>query len=392
VRVLCILLPDFPLKCEILRNPGIESSRVVIIHGVGSKKLVLDHSPELDRIQKDMTLQQALACHDRAGIVQADLPYYRSVFNGMLDNLEGISPLVEGADLGTAYLGADGLHLIYPDDESLVAAARGVIPEVFTARMGMAEGKFPAYLAALNSPPDGYRIISGRTGDFMKDFPCDVLPVSMKSKGKLREFGIRTLGQLAKYPVGPLQSQFGPEGRKIRELARGFDDTPLQARRAEEIIEENTTLSSVTISIDTVLVAIEQLLARVFVRISQQGMGIHSLILWTCSYDSEHWERAIRFKEPSTDIKRVMSRIRMVLENYPQPGPVEQAGVRITRLGYPRGKQNSLFTEVRGRDHLIEDIRQLELRQGNPQVFKLKEVEPWSRIPERRYALIPTGR
>jgi len=392
VRVLCILLPDFPLKCEILRNPGIESSRVVIIHGVGSKKLVLDHSPELDRIQKDMTLQQALACHDRAGIVQADLPYYRSVFNGMLDNLEGISPLVEGADLGTAYLGADGLHLIYPDDESLVAAARGVIPEVFTARMGMAEGKFPAYLAALNSPPDGYRIISGRTGDFMKDFPCDVLPVSMKSKGKLREFGIRTLGQLAKYPVGPLQSQFGPEGRKIRELARGFDDTPLQARRAEEIIEENTTLSSVTISIDTVLVAIEQLLARVFVRISQQGMGIHSLILWTCSYDSEHWERAIRFKEPSTDIKRVMSRIRMVLENYPQPGPVEQAGVRITRLGYPRGKQNSLFTEVRGRDHLIEDIRQLELRQGNPQVFKLKEVEPWSRIPERRYTLIPTGR
>jgi DNA polymerase-4 len=392
VRVLCILLPDFPLKCEILRNPGIESSRVVIIHGVGSKKLVLDHSPELDRIQKDMTLQQALACHDRAGIVQADLPYYRSVFNGMLDNLEGISPLVEGADLGTAYLGADGLHLIYPDDESLVAAARGVIPEVFTARMGMAEGKFPAYLAALNSPPDGHRIISGRTGDFMKDFPCDVLPVSMKSKGKLREFGIRTLGQLAKYPVGPLQSQFGPEGRKIRELARGFDDTPLQARRAEEIIEENTTLSSVTISIDTVLVAIEQLLARVFVRISQQGMGIHSLILWTCSYDSEHWERAIRFKEPSTDIKRVMSRIRMVLENYPQPGPVEQAGVRITRLGYPRGKQNSLFTEVRGRDHLIEDIRQLELRQGNPQVFKLKEVEPWSRIPERRYALIPTGR
>jgi len=392
VRVLCILLPDFPLKCEILRNPGIESSRVVIIHGVGSKKLVLDHSPELDRIQKDMTLQQALACHDRAGIVQADLPYYRSVFNGMLDNLEGISPLVEGADLGTAYLGADGLHLIYPDDESLVAAARGVIPEVFTARMGMAEGKFPAYLAALNSLPDGHRIISGRTGDFMKDFTCDVLPVSMKSKGKLREFGIRTLGQLAKYPVGPLQSQFGPEGRKIRELARGFDDTPLQARRAEEIIEENTTLSSVTISIDTVLVAIEQLLARVFVRISQQGMGIHSLILWTRSYDSEHWERAIRFKEPSTDIKRVMSRIRMVLENYPQPGPVEQAGVRITRLGYPRGKQNSLFTEVRGRDHLIEDIRQLELRQGNPQVFKLKEVEPWSRIPERRYALIPTGR
>jgi DNA polymerase-4 len=81
-----------------------------------------------------------------------------------------------------------------------------------------------------------------------------------------------------------------------------------------------------------------------------------------------------------------------VLENFPQPGPVEQAGIRVTRLGYPRGRQNSLFSEVRGRNNLIEDIRQLELRQGNPQVFKIKEVEPWSRIPERRYALIPTDR
>jgi DNA polymerase-4/protein ImuB len=59
-------------------------------------------------------------------------------------------------------------------------------------------------------------------------------------------------------------------------------------------------------------------------------------------------------------------------------------------MGCPRGQQKSLFAEVRNRDHLLEDIKQLELRQGNPQVFKIKEVEPWSRIPERRYALTPT--
>jgi DNA polymerase-4 len=123
-----------------------------------------------------------------------------------------------------------------------------------------------------------------------------------------------------------------------------------------------------------------------------KGMGIHNLELWTRGYDAEYWERTIRFKDPAMDSKNTLARIKRVLEEYPQPGPVEQAGVRVTRLGYPRGKQNSLFTEVRGRSHLMEDIRQLELRQGNPQVFKIREVEPWSRIPERRYALIPTGR
>jgi DNA polymerase-4 len=392
VRILCALLPHFPLRCEILRNHDIRDDHVLIIYGTGSKKLVLDYSAEIEGIQKDMSLQQALARHDKVELVQADLPYYRSTFNKILNGLEEVSPLVEDSDLGIVYLGVDGLHLIYPDDDSLIRAVRGALPEVFDCKIGIADGKFPAYMAALHSPPNGYQVLPGNAGDFMKGLPCDVLPVSMKNKVKLKEFGIKTLGQLVAFPVGPLQSQFGPEGRKIRELARGFDDTPLYPRRAEEIIEEGTMLSSVTISIDTVLVAIEPMVSRVFARISLKGMGIHSLTLWTRGYDSEHWEKTIRFKEPAMDIKSVLSRIRRVLEHFPQPGPVEQAGIRVTRLGYPRGRQNSLFSEVRGRDHLMEDIRQLELRQGNPQVFKIKEVEPWSRIPERRYALIPTGR
>ncbi len=92
------------------------------------------------------------------------------------------------------------------------------------------------------------------------------------------------------------------------------------------------------------------------------------------------------------DIQVAVSRVRRVMENFPQPGPVEEMGIRITRLGCPRGRQKSLFREVRGQDNLLEDIHQLELRQGNPQVFRIKEVEPWSRIPERRYRLAPTGR
>jgi DNA polymerase-4 len=36
-----------------------------------------------------------------------------------------------------------------------------------------------------------------------------------------------------------------------------------------------------------------------------------------------------------------------------------------------------------------EALKQLEFRLGSPQVFKVKEVEPWSRITERSYALKP---
>ena len=392
MKILCVLLPHFPMRCEILRRPDIENCPVVITYGDGSQKLVLDYSPQLEGLQQGVPVQQALARYDKAELIQADIPYYWSTFNRLLNEMEGITPLVEGAELGTAYLGVDGLGLIFPDDDSLAGAVRKVIPAIFAARIGIAEGKFPAYLAALRSAPYGYKVLVGNIDTFLKDISCDVLPVSMRIKSRLRDFGIRTLGQLAALPGGPLQSQFGPKGVKIRDLAGGYDDTPLYPRMMEVNIEEGVQLPSVTVSLEAILVAMEMLLSKVFASFNFKGLGIRSLVLWTRSWDSEHWERKIQFKEPAMDLKTGVSRIKRVLENFPQPGPVEEVGMRVTRLGCPRGRQGSLFSEVRGRDHLREDIRQLELRQGNPQVFKIKEVEPWSRIPERRYALTPTDR
>jgi DNA polymerase-4 len=392
MKVLCVLLPHFPLKCEALRNPAIAGCPAIITVAAGSQKLVLDYSPELGGLQQDMPLQDALSRHKQIALLQADIPYYRSVFNKTLDALEGISPLVEGADMGCAYIGADGLQLIYPDDEALIEAVKKAAPGAFTIQTGLAGNKFLAYLAACYCLPGGCRVLNGDTADFLRDLSCDVLPVSARSKKKLRDFGIFTLGKAAELPPGPMQAQFGPEGRRIHDLANGQDDAPLRPRFMEEIIEESSVLSSVTVSLDAIIFAAESLLASVFTRIGRAELGIRSLTLWTRAWNAEHWERSINFKEPAMDIKVVIARIKRVLAEYPQPGPVEQVGIRVNRLGYPRGRQASLLTALRASDHLLEDIKQLELRLGNPQVYKVKEVEPWSRIPERRYALTPANR
>jgi DNA polymerase-4 len=391
MKVLCVVLPHFPLMCELGRRPEIAGRPAVVTRASGSQKLVMDYSPGLEGLRPDMTLQQALSRHGQVELLQADVPYYRSVFNRLLDALERKSPLVEGAGLGVVYIGVDGLHLIYPDDDALIAAVKEAIPEAFAPRIGIAGNKFLAYLAARRSPPGGHRVLNGEAAAFLGGLSCDVLPVSAKSRDRLRDFGLETLGQVAALPPGPFQAQFGPEGKRIWELAGGRDDTPLYPRMMEEIIEESTTLQSVTVSLEAILLEVEALLSRVMSGDGLKGRGIRSLTVWTRSWGAENWERNVQFKEPAMDIKTVVGRIKRVLESYPQPGPVEQAGIRITGLGYPRGRQNNLFSDLRARDHLMDDIRQLEFRLGNPQVFKVKEVEPWSRIPERRYALAPTG-
>jgi DNA polymerase-4 len=408
MKFLCVLLPHFPLSCEIQRHAAKARPSIILQakDEAGSQKVVLDYSPELERLHPGMALQTALSTYGAVDLVQADIPHYWSVFNQLLDKLAEKSPLVEGSELGCTYIGTDGLQLLYRTAEALVSAIRAVIPAVFKVQTGIAEGKFLSYLIARYagirtdaSSPDCARTpqhnhqpaipFAADIATFLKDLPCDVLPISDKSKGKLHDYGIRTLGQLSNLPPGPLLAQFGPEGKRILELASGYDATPLYPRSVEEIIEESSTLSSVTVSLTSILAAIESLFARTFARDILKGRGIRSLMLWTRGWSGEHWERSLHFKEPAMDTRSIICRVRLILESYPQPGPVEQLGIRITGLGYSDGRQKSLFSEVRAKDHLMEDIRQLNLRLGDHQIFKVKEVEPWSRIPERRYALTP---
>ena len=391
MKVLCVLLPNFLLRCELQRHPEIIGI-AILTHTSGSQKLVMDYSPELDGLQRGMPLQQAIARYGDAELIPADVLYYRSIFNDLLNLLEEKCPLVEGSEPNQIYLDVDGMQLIYPTNKSLINAVQGVIPDIFAPQIGIAEGKFLAYLAALHTSPSGYNILIDNIESFLKAISCNEMPISVKSKSKLHDFGLHTLGQIVALQAGPLQAQFGVEGKRIWELVRGYDDTPLRPRFTREVIEENTTLISVTASLETILVTLESLLDRAFIRITPQGKGIRSLILWTRGWNGEYWEHTIRYKEPAMDVRSSLSRIKQFLENYPQSCPVEQLGIKVTGLGNNVRRQRSIFAEVRARDNLLDDIKQLELRLAGPQVFRIKEVEPWSRIPERQFVLKPLSR
>ena len=392
MKLLCVLLPHFPLRCEFLRGRGHPGRPVAITATVCSEKLVLDFFPDTPGLQCGLGLQQALAVQGDLEIIHADMRHYQAVFNNILDALELKSPLVEGAELGMAYLGLSGLGAIYGSDEALACAVRQVIPVGFEACLGIAEGKFLARLAALHSPPGGCQILTGDIRSFLAGLPCDLLPVSLKSKTRLHDFGLHTLGQLMAMSPAHLQAQFGPEGNLMWELACGQDDTPLYPRLSEQLIEESLPLSAPTVSLDLLLMALEAMLTRAFVRLRQKNLGVSRIILWTKSWTSGHWEAAVRFKEPAMNLKTALARVRQIMEAATQPGPVEELGMKITGMGRLTGRQKSLLAQVRAQEHLLDDIKQLEFRLGSPQLFQLKEIEPWSRIPERRYTLAPLSR
>ena len=100
--------------------------------------------------------------------------------------------------------------------------------------------------------------------------------------------------------------------------------------------------------------------------------------------------KKIAFKSPVNEKKRVLFVLKGVLEESNLPGPLEDIQIIVSETAGEQGRQSGLFTDVRKNEQLQETMRQLQTRlRIRPPVYKVMDVEPWSRIPERRRVLIP---
>src|SRR3990170_4297785 len=170
MRAACVFVPRFPLAVELasgrasrpdgrpLRASASGRGRAVIIgEAADGRKAVLACSPEAEAqgVRPGMPVREALGLCRDAVFLPPDPIRYHETSEAFLRALAGVSPLVEGGDLGLAYLGVDGLQGHYRDElalgEALVRAGRDGVG--LEASVGIAEGKFPAWAAAAVSAP-----------------------------------------------------------------------------------------------------------------------------------------------------------------------------------------------------------------------------------------------
>jgi DNA polymerase-4/protein ImuB len=86
----------------------------------------------------------------------------------------------------------------------------------------------------------------------------------------------------------------------------------------------------------------------------------------------------------------VIAFLKRKLESTFLPGPLEDLRLQVEGFTGSKGKQKSLFLDLRRKEQIGEAVQQLETQfNGKTLVYRYQEVEPFSRIPERRGALIP---
>ena len=205
----------------------------------------------------------------------------------------------------------------------------------------------------------------------------------------MHQFGLHKMGQIAFLSVGSMQAQFGTAGRVAWELANGIDKSLLVPSKRQESVTESLTFSIPSVSLYAILPAVEVLLGRIFSHPSLRGKYLRSVFVQANVLNRSPWSKRIVFKSPVNKKEPALFALRNALEATDIPGPLEDLRMTVSDTAGESGIQSSLFVEVRKLQQLREAMRQLEVRlRAKPPVFRVMDVEPWSRIPERRQALV----
>jgi DNA polymerase-4/protein ImuB len=389
----CVWIPLFPLRCEEARHEGLTACPTALLAPDTTRKL-WQVSPLARHagVKPGMTVSQAIGMCPALRLCEPDPVHYDERFAHLLAALSEVSPIVEAGELGLAYVGGDGLEGIYGGPEKVVEAIHRMS---HAARVGWGLGKFIAWVAASRAKPGEAIIVTpGDAGTFLASQPIAVLPLDPDTHRRLRQLGLRTLGALAALPEEAVTAQFGAMGRRLWRLAAGHISEPVMGCIAPEPIVAALTFFTPVGERELLERSLDQLITRALKHPRRIGWRVHALRLRAEMEGGGSWLASHLLKDPTADAGRIAAPLKMRLEQSSPTGGVQRLVLEFTAFA-PGTAELQLFARDAGaaaragqQRALQTAAREIRMRLPRSGLYHIIEVQPWSRLPERRYALI----
>jgi protein ImuB len=411
--VVCVLYPRFELLAALGDRRALLSEPAALAPEAGREQVVGEVSAPAEAfgVVRGMRLGEAMSRCPLLRLVPPDPEGVRSLWNAVLDRLERIGAEVESDRAGAAFFEACGLHGIHGGDlAGVLAAVRTALGA--GARFGAAPSRFTAHAAALQArprrrgrgrapggsgpsagpaaPPGVVLVEEAAVRDFLASLPVSLLRTRLELQALpevLERLGIRTLGEVAALPSRAVAERFGHPGLLALDLVQGRD-TPLEPRRPPEPVAERLELPEAA-SGQQLERALELLVARLLARRERRGRSLRALAMSARFVAGGTWRVAVTLRRASADPARI--RLALAPKLGELPAPAESLALEVEAFGPPAHDQGRLLDEAAEirRSRLGEAVRQTRQAAGVDAALRVLDVDPDSRIPERRAVLAP---
>ncbi|MBI1921814.1 MAG: DNA polymerase IV [Geobacter sp.] len=352
--ILHIDMNAFFASVEQQADPALRGKPIAVI-GSGGRTIITTASYEARAfgVKTGMTVWEGKRACPELTLVVGDNRKYTHASKEIVKIFRDYTPLVEVFSIDEAFLDITGSLGLFGSAERIAMLIKSRIRHNLglTCSIGIAPNKLLAKLASDMQKPDGLTVIRPEeVTNTMERTPIkDICGIGRKTERQLTLLGIRTCGDLVRFPVPVLKKRFGIIGERLHLMGLGVDDAPVVPD--EEVEEVKSVGHSTTLDRDLTerrdilrcLLQLSEMVGRRARRYGVQGKTVTLTVRYTDFTTFSRQESQGGYINLSDDIYRAAVAI---LDSIELVQPVRLLGVRISSLRH-QGEQLPLFESER---------------------------------------------
>ena len=241
----------FYASVEQLDNPELKG-KCVIVGGDSNRGVVSAASYEAREfgVHSAMPIFQAKQKCPQGTYLFPRMNRYKQVSRRVMTVLREFTPLVEPISIDEAYMDISGCGRLHgsPQEIGMGVKSRVHAAVGLTCTVGIAPNKFLSKIASDLDKPDGLTLIEPhQVAGFIKALPIRKVPgVGKAGERSLMRLGIKTLGDINRFPGKTLTARLGKFGARLIALSKGIDTSTVTPHSAHKSVSTERTLSEDT--------------------------------------------------------------------------------------------------------------------------------------------------
>lgn len=289
------------------------------------------------------------------------------------------APVVESFSIDEVFLDMTGTSLIYPDP---IATAHEIKDKIhaelgFTVNVGISTNKLLAKMASDFEKPDKVHTL------FPEEIPVKMWPLPIRdllflgkaSEKRLQDFGIHTIGELAREKESAIQALLGEKtGHQLYQYARGIDNSPVLAQAEESKgFSVEKTFNDDIVSVEQVLPILLEQCDIVATRMRRKGKKCSCISVTFRTLDFKNRSHQTSLSSATDVTDEIYENARRLFLEFWKGQPLRLIGVALTGLTDESFEQMSLFEDTKKKEQrqkLDAALDAIRMKFGNDKITR----------------------
>ncbi len=330
-------LNAFYASAEISRNPSLEG-KPLVISGKSKRSIITTASYEARKlgIHSAMPLFQAYQKCKHLIVLPADFELYHRLSNEFFNIIASYSEILEVASIDECYV--DVTKVIQKRNCHPIQLAKEIQEKVYhqlnlKCSIGISPNKFLAKMASDMKKPMGITVLT-RSNIKELMWPLDIkdmFGIGKKTQPRLKEVGIKTIGDIANYNnYNKLRQIIGKNALLLYRKANGIDNRTVNAKQNElKSVGNSTTLPYDTLDEIILRDTLKRLARQVSIRAIKRNLISNSISITIKYTRFESVNRQTTINSYINDYETILSVAKMLFDSNYDGRPVRLLGISL---------------------------------------------------------------